>query len=568
MIFVPRRWWRALVIILGAQLLFWGAYAFIVRSAPAATLAADRLPGALAVLDTRQGPVAAYAVGLSGTALLRIPGWHPVILHPAQASLLSPDGAGRAGGPWSLTCLESHCGETAQVHAGPLERMHRAAGRERFLRFDIASLTVAVMATMGAALLVLLPISRFSRLQMITGLFMIVVSADVWLTNFGAMNLPYAWFPLLRYGVQYLDLTMMALTVNAFAGWCAREARWAGAAYGTAFAVLAAAMMPGADVAAVVPWIDAAAMILLAGYGLVALIRMACSTPGPAVRVLAYLLFGLASVAFDLFLNPIATGPMLQAAALAPPLIMFGILFEMALQGRRLNQEADGARSDLERQMLEQDASLLRSSALLRHQERQIAVEAERRRLSRDMHDGIGGVLTHLLFNVRENRLSARDIEDGLQSAVDDLRNMMTVIDVGAEPIDKVLAMFAERMAVRLARSGIAFDYRSTLPIPAPGLDMRRLLNLYRLLQEGIANVLRHASASRIGLVVEPDGDDSIRIMLSDNGEGFDLADISGSPGEGRGLVNMRYRATQIGGSLHIDSAPGQGARLILTLSP
>lgn len=560
-------WRRALTIVLVVQLLFWSIYVLIVVSLrPAGTLEANRLPAAHALFALEPGKVGAYVAGLPGPAILRLPGWQPVVLHPAQASLLSRAETVAAGSGWSLTCLGNPCAEAMQAYAGPFDQMSRVAARERFERFDMVWLAVAVALVLGAALLILLPVNRFSRLQTITGLFLVLVGADAWLTAFGADSLPYAWFPLLRYGVQYLMLTFGTLAVNAFAGWRAREAGAAGACCAVVFVILLGTMLVGGRFDVVASWLDATALFLLLGYGFFALLRMGRTAPGPAIRVLALLLVSLAAIAFDLFLRPSLSGFPLQATVLAPPLTMFGILFEIALQGRRLNQEAEGARSDLERQVLEQDASLLRSSQLLRHQERLIVIDAERQRLLRDMHDGVGGVLTHLLLDVRENRLTHHEIEQGLQFAVDDLRNMASAIDADDEPIDEALAMFQERMSGRLARSGIAFDYRCALPIPAPSLDVRRLLSLYRLLQEGISNIVRHAQAARIELVVEANEVGAIIVVLSDDGRGFEPESASGSPGEGRGLMNMRRRASQIGCQMRIESAPGRGARLILAI--
>jgi signal transduction histidine kinase len=559
-------WRRALAIILGAQLLFWGAYALIVAGLqPAGTLEPYRLPTARVLLAPEQGKAGAYATELSGPALLRIPGWQPVVLYPGRASLLTRD-ASTTGNGWSLTCFDQPCPKAARAYAGPFDHMGKAADWEKFQRFDMVWLVVATELMMGAALLVLLPVNRFSRLQGITGLLLILVGVDAWLTTFGAESLPFAWFPLLRYGAEYLMLTTAALAVNAFADWRPREARAACGCFILVFAMLLSTLIAGVSFATIVPWLDAVTLNLLLGYGVLVLLRMGRTTPGPAIRVLAILLVALASIAFDLFFLPPPTGFALQASVLAPPLTMFGILFEIALQGHRLNQEAEEARSDLERQVLEQDASLLRSSQVLRHQERLIAIDAERQRLLRDMHDGVGGVLTHLLLDVRENRLTGPEIELGLQSAVDDLRNMASAIDAGNEPIDEALAMFRERMAGRLARSGIALDYRCTLPIPAPSLDVRRLLSLYRLLQEGIANAVRHASATRIDLAVEPADQGAILVILSDDGTGFEPDSASGAAGEGRGLANMRRRAVQMGGRLGIESAAGRGTQLTLAI--
>ncbi|MBS0363890.1 MAG: hypothetical protein JSR98_21160 [Proteobacteria bacterium] len=563
----PWGWRRAFVVVLGAQLLFWSFYALIILSFhPAVAWGGYRLPVGRPGLASTNIPTGAWAAGLSGPAVLHIPGWQPAILSPAHTTLLSPSERRAAQGSWSLTCVRAPCGATDAVYAGPYDRISQAAGWERFQRFDLVWVAIAVEGLLGLALLVLLPLSRFSRLQTITGLFMILVSADAWLTAFGADALPYAWFPLLRYGVEYLMLAAVALTVNAFSGWRPRAARVALTCFAIGFAVLTAAMLVRGDVAPVIPWLDATALGLLSAYAIAALLRMSRTAPGPAIRVMAILFVGITSTAWDLLIHPAPSGPMLQASVLTPTLTTFLVLFELALQGRQLSREADEARTDLERQVLEQDASLLRSSTLLRHQERRIAIDAERQRLLRDMHDGVGGILTHLLLDTREGRLSQAEIGEALQSAVDDLRNLASAIDAADEPIDEALAMFGERMWVRLARSGLAFEWRCELASPAPRLDARRLLSLYRLLQEGIANTLRHGQATRIALVAAPAGGDRLLVTLSDDGVGFDPTDARSSPGEGRGLANMRRRATQMGGDLRIESAPGQGVRLALVV--
>ncbi|MBN8819012.1 MAG: hypothetical protein J0I80_09895 [Sphingomonas sp.] len=558
-------WRRALLIVLGAQLLFWCFYALLVLSFHPEATSADYLARAGGPMPaTASGPTGAWAPGLSKPALLHLPGWQPAILEPGHVTYLSPSEKEAVAGPWSLKCLRNPCGARDAVYAGPYDEIAKAAGWERFQRFNMVWLAIAVEGLLGLALLVLLPLSRFSRLQTITGLFMILVSADAWFTAFGADALPYAWFPLLRYGVEYLMLAMVALTVNAFAGWQPRAARIALACFALAFGILVAAMAVGGDVTAVVPWLDAAALTLVSAFGIAALLRMSRTAPGPAIRVMAILLVGIASTAWDLLIHPTSSGPMLQASVLTPSLTTFLILFELALQGRQLTREADEARTDLERQVLEQDASLLRSSSLLRYQERQIAIDAERQRLLRDMHDGVGGILTHLLLDTREGRLTHAEIGEALQSAVDDLRNMASAIDAADEPIDEALAMFRERIWMRLVRSGVAFDWRCHIPAPAPRLDAPRLLNLYRLLQEGIANTVRHGQATQITLIAAPGDANHIVVTLSDDGIGFEPTDARASPGEGRGLANMQRRARQMGGDLSIESATGQGVRLTL----
>lgn len=130
-------WRRALAIILGAQLLFWGAYVLIVAGLqPAGTLEPYQLPMARTPLASERGEAGAYANGLAGPALLRLPGWQPVILYPARASLLTRD-KNSVGDGWSITCLERDCPNATTVYAGPFNRMKKAADWEKFLRFDM-----------------------------------------------------------------------------------------------------------------------------------------------------------------------------------------------------------------------------------------------------------------------------------------------------------------------------------------------------------------------------------------------------------------------------------------------
>ncbi|MDR0781418.1 MAG: hypothetical protein LBF16_12120 [Pseudomonadales bacterium] len=564
-------WRRALLAVLSTQLLFWGCYALIAYQLDPTRNLSGRLPMASAassaLVEVGVEPAGAYAPGLLGPALLRIPGWYSVVLYPARASLLAPAEISDddAADTFSLTCLVTPCGNTNDVYAGAFEHMDAAASREQMQRYDLVWLTIGMGLTLGVALLILLPLSRSSRIQIAAALFLILMGVDAWLITFGAMALPYAWFPLLRYGIEYLMLMSAALGVNAFTGWCTRGAKAAVSCCAAFFVAISFTLLCGYDLASIAPWLDTVALLLLSAYGFFALQRLGHTAPGPALRIMTLLFIGLTAMIWDLLLYPLLNGPEFHATFLERPLLMLGILLELAVQGHRLNQEADESHSDIERQVLEQDANLLRSSSLLRHQERQIAINIERQRFLRDMHDGVGGMLTHLMLGLRERNLSYDEIKQGLQAALDDLRNIASAIDADHGPIDEALAIFHERMAARLWRSGIAFDWHCRLPIPAPSLDARRLLNLQRLLQEGIANVLRHADASRIELTAEATDAEHIAITLSDDGSGFDPTCAKGASGEGCGLTNMRRRAEQMGGKLRIESAPGQGSILILT---
>jgi len=84
---------------------------------------------------------------------------------------------------------------------------------------------------------------------------------------------------------------------------------------------------------------------------------------------------------------------------------------------------------------------------------------------------------------------------------------------------------------------------------------------LYRIAQEALANVARHSSASKVDLSIKNEAQ-GINLIIQDDGCGFELS----SPRSGVGLKSMRERAEVIGGSFHIESTPGQGTQVSVTL--
>jgi signal transduction histidine kinase len=106
---------------------------------------------------------------------------------------------------------------------------------------------------------------------------------------------------------------------------------------------------------------------------------------------------------------------------------------------------------------------------------------------------------------------------------------------------------------------GITADFHTT------GLAAIRLqpdieINLYRIAQEALNNIYKHAEASQVDIILEH-RDKSIVLIIEDNGKGFNPNEKI-NLGEGIGLISMRERASLVGGILEIESAPGEGATI------
>ncbi len=112
--------------------------------------------------------------------------------------------------------------------------------------------------------------------------------------------------------------------------------------------------------------------------------------------------------------------------------------------------------------------------------------------------------------------------------------------------------------------------YKIEAELHAGNLEKKRLApeietNLYRIVQEALNNIYKHAQASSVNIVVER-RKDAMVLIIEDDGKGFDPSNIrtNKESGVGLGLVGMRERAGIIGGTLEIESAPGNGTTIFV----
>ena len=213
---------------------------------------------------------------------------------------------------------------------------------------------------------------------------------------------------------------------------------------------------------------------------------------------------------------------------------------------------------------LSQQLSL--KQAQLQEAEHERGVMSERQRLLRDMHDGVGASLISALKMIELGQMSLDEAAQVLRECLDDLR---LVID-SLEPIDHdlvtLLATLRYRLGDRLERAGIVIDWVMADIPSLPWLNAPQALEVLRIVQEALANVLKHSRATRVrvSLALEemPEPDASLVLRVEDDGIGFDSAATAG----GRGLRHMRHRATQIGGRLGVEAKPSHGTRVCLHL--
>ena len=197
------------------------------------------------------------------------------------------------------------------------------------------------------------------------------------------------------------------------------------------------------------------------------------------------------------------------------------------------------------------------------------AREEERRRLRRELHDGLGpqlAAITMTLDTARRSLGTARlERADALleaaveqsRTAVEDVR----AIVAGLRP--PALDELGLEGALRSAGPGVLVDHDSSTRItirgrgPLVGLPAATEVAAYRIAQEAMANAVRHAGADLVEVELLQDAE-GLRLLVSDDGRGFDQQVAA----PGVGLASMRERAAELGGSFSVSSSPGGGTRV------
>lgn len=202
----------------------------------------------------------------------------------------------------------------------------------------------------------------------------------------------------------------------------------------------------------------------------------------------------------------------------------------------------------------------------------ELSVSEERRRLARDLHDGIGHVLTRVILSLEVARrqcaadpvAAAESVAaqaTALRGAMEEMRQIVSTLRADTDSFGVEAAL--RGMVAQLGGSG-ALEVAVTLPDGPLPLSAPRQYHLTRVIQEAITNCLRHSGASRAEVEVSvqelPVGPPRVIAEVRDDGVGFDPQALDGH--SGHGLQGMLERLAPYGGRVEIDSAPGHGTRV------
>ena len=219
----------------------------------------------------------------------------------------------------------------------------------------------------------------------------------------------------------------------------------------------------------------------------------------------------------------------------------------------------------------------LQSEAVSREQDIQTmnAVMQERARLSRELHDGVAQLVADLLLRLDTIKdLVEADRQHEAEAELERLHEVADEIyeDIG-ESIAGLRTNVTERGLIRALQDYIdQFEERYQIPTSlrtddvADRLSPPAALQIFRFIQEALTNVRKHARAQEVTVTLTSIGQDQLKVVIADDGQGFTPDNQKNSKARPLGMTSMWERIDALGGTFHVNSQPGSGTQVTATI--
>jgi two-component system nitrate/nitrite sensor histidine kinase NarX len=204
---------------------------------------------------------------------------------------------------------------------------------------------------------------------------------------------------------------------------------------------------------------------------------------------------------------------------------------------------------------------------------KQLLIQNERNIIANELHDSLAQTLASLRFQVRvlDQALqpsgefstinSIEQVEHGLDEAYTDLRELIAHCRI---PIEKQGLVPSIKRVVEKFREETNIHILLQCECQNPDIPANMEMNVYRIVQESLTNIRKHAEAHIVRVLLQCDDAGNYLILVENDGMGFDKQAIQSEAGKHLGLTIMKERARYLGGKLKIDSEPDEGTRVEL----
>lgn len=250
--------------------------------------------------------------------------------------------------------------------------------------------------------------------------------------------------------------------------------------------------------------------------------------------------------------------PNIHVLHFALPLLLSVLTFKLVQSFAQALSAAEEARHLLEQRVREVSAEIERNFAhMAEARVEQVAVK-ERKRIAADLHDDLGAKLLTIVHTSADDRIS-----NLAREALEEMR--LSVRGIAGKPVQLADAMADWRAETvsRLGETGIEIEWHSPDLVEPRTLAARTYVQTTRILREATSNLIKHSGASRASVSCRI-GED-FQLVIRDNGRGIPL-ELDGKLDRGHGMASMKHRAKQMQGQCLVESGPGYGTVIRLTL--
>lgn len=237
------------------------------------------------------------------------------------------------------------------------------------------------------------------------------------------------------------------------------------------------------------------------------------------------------------------------------PLFGTTFVFIVVRRFRRTSEQSRDLMRNMAMRVAEREKSLAISYSEMERLAREQSGTAERVRILRDMHDGVGTHISTAIRQLESGHALPAEVLQTLRDSLDQLKLSIDAMNLPSGDLNALLANVRYRLEPRFLACNIPWQWRVQVLELIPRLDNTSMRQLQFMLFEALSNVLQHAQASSLEIVAETlvAKDKGVKLQVIDNGRGFDTSQV-----HRRGLLSMQERALAIGAALTITSVPGR----------
>ncbi len=454
----------------------------------------------------------------------------------------------------------AHALQLAPVRIGHMATLSAHAKHLEFWRSGIPLVLAGAVTLIGLAALALCAASRLPYLGYFGGACLAWALSNALLVG---VELPIhdAWRPAL------MTLTLVLGGVSAIfclLRYCGLRLAWLDVSLALQGLVVALSLW-GAGAARMhlvaPPWLFIVGVEVLAALGVFLYRAFALSRPDFWVGLcaLAALLAGLGLEA----LLPDGLGflPGRTAVSLALLVMFAGMGWRMHQLFQNALLTVDQARVEADRRVQEVQTNMEQNYGHMAELRVEQVTARERKRIAADLHDDLGAKLLTIVHTSESERIATLARE-----ALEEMRLSVRGLTGRAVQIGDAVGDWRSEVVSRLSHGGVAlnWDTPDELLLCERTLSARAYVQTTRILREAISNILKHSGASRCEVSIRLEADD-FEIIIADNGNGIPM-EMDGKLDRGHGMSTMKGRAKQLQGQCLVESGPGYGTTIRLTL--